>query len=537
MKILLSYKTLSFVLFASIAFIACEKKVDDTFNPARYFTPGRISPSSGETNVHLTWDASLFLQSPLGYEVEVALNNTFDPVYKTFTTDSAGIILTSNDIQIKTTYYARVRAKGDGKIAASNWEVSGSFRITGEQLFSNPLETDIFYNRVVLRFRANEALTHIQLINNATSDVVDYTLTEEDRTNGYALVTGLSPVASYTAKLFNDVLERGEVVFTTTEAPFFDYYLTPSDDLAAVIANTSSGEAIGLDPGIYDLGTSGAHTLLKKHLIIGSTSGDPNDTKIIYKEFAIKGDGAGITLRGLTLDQANIAGSYIVNLLGESANNAQATFTSITIENCIIQNVGRAVIRGSQGSNANDHKIDFIKIENVLFKESPNDYAVFEIQKLAVNNFYIYKSTFYGFNHNLIRYETSMGSFVPNFHLDQVTINNFGSNARRVLFDINTQSNLIVENTIIANTPKAGAESINIDLFRATNSNVIFNRVYGYNLVNQIGDPLNIANGQEIQAAPINWTASTTDFTLPSGSPLRTASTSGGPVGDPRWAK
>jgi len=35
----------------------------------------------------------------------------------------------------------------------------------------------------------------------------------------------------------------------------------------------------------------------------------------------------------------------------------------------------------------------------------------------------------------------------------------------------------------------------------------------------------------------LGWTATTTSFTLPAGSALRTASTTGGAIGDPRWAK
>jgi hypothetical protein len=38
------------------------------------------------------------------------------------------------------------------------------------------------------------------------------------------------------------------------------------------------------------------------------------------------------------------------------------------------------------------------------------------------------------------------------------------------------------------------------------------------------------------QTIDLGWTNATTDFTLPAASPLKTASTTNGPIGDPRWA-
>lgn len=538
MKILLSYKFWAFVVMSTITLTACEKVKDDTFEPKRYFSPGRITATSGELEAKLSWDPSLFLQSPSGYEVEVSLNENFDPVYKTFTTDSAAIILTPNDVDLKTPYFARVRAKSSGAIAASVWELSsGTFRITGEQLFGTIIDTDIKDVRATLRFRLNEALTHIKLTNIATQESFDYTLTEEDIENGLALIPGLSPLTAYTATLFNNTLERGEASFTTKELSLYTIEITPDDDFATIIAEANSGDVIGLAPGVYDIGTE-AVLFFKKHVVIASTSGDPTDTKLNYKEFTLKGDGAGITIRGVTINQSNVANSYVLNFVGETANNAAAAFTSVTIENCIIDSVGRAIIRGSQGSAAFVQSMDFIKLENVWVRECNNDYALLDIHRLAVNNVSVTKSTFSSFKHSLIRYDTKMEGWNGTFTLDQLTINNFGSSNRRVLFDINNETpvNITLQNSIIANTPKV-AEGLNANLYRVGTGQSIFNSVYTYNLVNGV-DPFAplVTPGQTFPVAPITWTHATTDFTLPTDSPLRTASTTGGPVGDPRWA-
>jgi hypothetical protein len=534
MKILLSYKSLAIVLISTITLLSCTKKEDKDFNPSRYFTPGKISTSNGELTASLKWDPSLYLQSPAGYEIEVALDSSFNPVVKQLVADTAGIILTTDDITIKTTYYARVRAKASGSVQASHWEISGSFRITGEQLFNNIVDTDIKDVRATLRFRPEQQLTHIRIINAATLAQEDFQLTPEEIEEGIKTIEGLSPLTVYNALLFNNTLERGSTTFTTKELSLFTYEVTPEDDFLTIIANAASGEVIGFHPGVYDFGTE-SMVFLKKHVVLASVSGDPADTKLIYKEFTLRGDGAGITIRGVTIDQLNTGGSYVVNLVGESAANAAATFSSVTIENSILEHIGRAIVRGSQGAAVSTHKIDFIRIENVWVRNSNNDYALLEIQKLEVNNVTIRNSTFSGFNQNLIRYDNNMGTFAPNVVLSKVTINGFGSANRRVLVDFNSPVNFTLENSIIANTPRGGA-AINNDLYRLGTGAQTFSQVFGYNLMRADGTtPLNTP-GQTFAPATLTWTETTNDFTLPAGSPLRTAATDGGAVGDPRWA-
>jgi hypothetical protein len=41
---------------------------------------------------------------------------------------------------------------------------------------------------------------------------------------------------------------------------------------------------------------------------------------------------------------------------------------------------------------------------------------------------------------------------------------------------------------------------------------------------------------QNVSMENLGWNNDTDDFTLPGASPLRTAGSSGGPIGDPRWA-
>ncbi len=537
MKYIQLYCKAFLILLFTGAIAACNKKIDKEFNPERAFAPGRISASSGELTATITWDASLYSVGTLTYEIELSTNETFENIYKTFETTETEYVFTPADIQLKTNYYARVRAKATGSRGASNWEISSSFRIAGEQLFGTLLDTDVRDKQVTLRFRPDEEVTHITILDVVNATSIEVPLEESDIESGIKVITGLNPVTAYIATIYNGSLDRGAIEFTTKEPSEFTFEVESAEELLSVLAIAENGDVIGIKPGEYVF--TEKIELLKKHIVFASTSGDPSDTKLIVPEFTVKGDGAGIGLNGLTLDQTGTSQSYLITLVGEGSNADATTFTSVTVENCIIHNISRAIIRGSYGSGASDHKIDFIRIENVLAEELSNDYALFEIQRLAVNNFIITKSTFNGFNQNLIRYDVAMGGFTPTFNFSFITLNGFGNGNRRVLFDLNTAVNLTVTDAIFANAPRPlnGAEpTLNNDLYRVNGGSQTFTNIYTYNLTRADGTtPLNTP-GQTFNSVTLPWTLTSLDLTLPADSPLRTAASNGGAVGDPRWA-
>ncbi|HMP93193.1 MAG TPA: hypothetical protein PKD90_10005, partial [Phnomibacter sp.] len=71
------YNVLLLCLLAVAAGIGCKKIKDYDFIPERQFTPGNITIRAGETNVVLTWPASLFAQTGTTYTVEVGRDSAF----------------------------------------------------------------------------------------------------------------------------------------------------------------------------------------------------------------------------------------------------------------------------------------------------------------------------------------------------------------------------------------------------------------------------------------------------------------------------
>ena len=100
--------------------------------------------------------------------------------------------------------------------------------------------------------------------------------------------------------------------------------------------------------------------------------------------------------------------------------------------------------------------------------------------------------------------------------------------------------NATIQNNIIANTPKPG-QAVGSSALRAGDNSVIifsYNNTFNFNG----GDPLApltlpaIVQQSNNLNIDLGWTATTNSFTLPAGSPLLTAGSTGGPIGDPRWA-
>src|SRR5690606_14207672 len=153
--------------------------------------------------------------------------------------------------------------------------------------------------------------------------------------------------------------------FTTKEPSIYDILLTPDDDFFTAITDAPDGSLIGLEPGVYDIKDNlGAYVVLniiQKSITLESTTGDPATTKVNVREIALKGTGAGVTLRGIEFDGAPAGGDYFVNLVGMGSDGEAATFGSLIVDNCIVRNMDNCFLRGNRGASNNDHKIDVIR--------------------------------------------------------------------------------------------------------------------------------------------------------------------------------
>ncbi len=543
---------------------ACKKDFKvDPYTPSRMFTPGDIRVTAGETQVQLEWNASLFSAGRgTKYTVEVSQDVNFagTPAFTTVV-DTARAVITDANIAIRTDYYARVRANATGSSEASYWVVSSRFRITGEQIFLAIADADLKDVSVILKWRAYAGLTKIVLtrVGGASTEIA---LTAGDVTAAEKQLTGLTPNTDYSAEIFQGTLSKGTIAFRTKEPSIFTTIITPADNLVVTVANAANGDVIGLQPGTYNCtdATSAYVSLVvqQKNISIQSVSNNPANTIVNFREVTLKGTGAGISLKGITFDgaAANAATAtpasngalYFLNLTGNASDGEAANFSAITIDNCVVKNMGNCFMRANRGTGNGDHKIGAMKINNSIISDCKeyNAYTFFTLDKLVFTSLELTNSTFYTLGRSFIGASTNftMG-LVPSIVINQCTFNNFGSGGtsrNNIFIDCNSNPVTIsVQNSIIANTPISG-QTVGTSLARATGAtSASISYTNMFKLTDGAATPatltipstFSLSNNKSIV---LSWTGATTDFSLPAGSELRTSSSTGGPVGDPRWA-
>jgi len=541
-----------YALFLVVGLLAtitgCKKVNTSSIDGAeRLFRPGSLSVSAGQTSAKVTWTNSIQASGEkYSYTAQFSRDTTFATVDFTMKSDTTGVTATNDSLKVRTNYWVRVRTNATATRPQSAWIESNHFQISGEQFFLAVRELEIKETSVTLRFTNTPGLTKITMTP-ANGTAFDVALTASDLTAGLKVITGLTANTKYNAELFATAKSKGYTSFTTLPSTTYTTILNSGADLNAAVAAAANGDVIGLNPGTYNA-SAAITAILQKSVTIKSTSGNTYDTKVLFKELTLKGTGAGLKVSGIEFDGSTGSASYGINLTGAINDADAATFTNITIENCYFHNIANCLIRANRASTG-VQKIDFIKVTTSVVSDiaAGSTYDLFTLDKITFNSLTVTKSTFYNLGRSLENNATTqVGSPLPaspTISFDQCTINNMGTDATKyVLVDANANpTSVSFTNCIFGNIPRgagvaaaairasAASSSItfsNNDEFKCTTTPggtaVAFPTATGTALFNQTVDP--------------GWTATTTDFTLPAGSPLRTASPTLGPIGDPRWA-
>lgn len=542
-KIYDTFKSLLVVLLAAFFITSCKKNEEENLEPARLFKAGEISIASGETSAKLKWPVPILSAGkPLTYTVDFSTDQAFSTIAYTKVVDTAGITVTDENLLVKTKYYARVKANAFQDQPESKYTISSTFEITGLQLFQQIRDEEIKETTATLRFAKTVGLTSI-VLKPATGTAITVALTVADAAAGLKAITGLTGGTLYTATLQIGTRPVGTLTFSTLATTNYSVIVTNAADLISNIASAAGGAVIGLAPGTYDI-SAVTTNIVSKSITLKSTSGDPANTKVIFKEITLENTGAGVTLSGIEFDGNNTA-AYFLNLIGTvAANGAAATFTNINVDNCIVHGTTTAFLRANRGTAARDHKINGITVNNSTVYDmganSSASYYAFHLDKLEFKTLTISKSTFYNFGAGLLTANTLIASDIPVININFSTFNAFGSNTKYILVDANTNPiNATIANNIFANAPKG---PVNAAAIRSsgTGSTVAFTNNNVFNLFNAVGGNVAVTFPATVtvtgpQSINLGWDMNTVSFTLPANSPLRTASTTGGPIGAPKW--
>lgn len=529
------------LLALSAGLLACKK---NELGELRMFTPtGTVTIRPSMSSVFLQWKQSINTDTAsTSYTVEVSKDSLFASADFTFQTDSASITLYDSTLSVRTLYFARIKANGNNGRVDSRWLHSQRFAITGEQLMFAVRDPELFDNKVTLRWKTAPDITKITLAHGTTVPV-DYPVSATEVADSMKTITGLLPNTRYAVELYAGNRSRGYIYFTTLPAVAYSFTITPADNIATVIDTCSDGAVIGLNPGVYGLGTQSAYIIRNKSVTLRGTAGDAAGTKIHFKEFTLKGDSAGLALYALELDGAVNTANYVINLTGLNADNEKAAFKNVVIENCRIHDYTNCLLRGNRGAAAATHSIRTIRLRNtrVYNNTMGANYTEFTIDKLNFIRLEISNCTFYKVGQSIVSCGTALTAAVtPQVYIDHNTFNSFGFNNSRVLFDGNANTvTFTITNNIFANTPRVGAAYG--DAFRASaTSGVTYSYNNTFNFYSSGTTALNLPNGTNIAKAGnrninLGWDANTTAFALPANSELRTAGSGGSAIGDLNW--
>jgi hypothetical protein len=385
--------------------VACAKDEVSQLSLSRQFSPSKFTLTNGETQSMVTWSASLFtIPGQVTYAVEISdkADDFSTPAYTTTTSD-VSIVLTDNELTIKKDYYARVKAVGQDKTGDSNWLVSSSFRILGEQ-FLNPITSDNVIDKSVrLTWRASSDLTKI-IITPTTGAPIAIDLTAADLAATLKQVDNLTPGTIYTAEIFAGSKTKGTQQFTTVAALTGNVIdlrgisvIAKPNILTDTLPDIPSGSIVLLKRGsgyplsaVYnldrsvtiqsglDFGTSLAIIKSSSNFNFPSAGGTVIDS-LVFKDLIIKGSRPA---------NASYNSDYLLNA------SFSATVGKIRLENCTVK-ILRGIVRGQTGGAGtkygsyiiNNCTIDSIRDFGIATASSTSAFA-----NISITNTTIYRT-------------------------------------------------------------------------------------------------------------------------------------------------
>lgn len=548
MKIIKKYIIKSFASLIILGFFGSCAEIEPNYevpDDMKRFRPVSITGANGEIAVRLTWPEALFTDpGEVNYQIQVAKDSLFTAIELEKETAATTLEISDEELEIQVPYFARVRALGISSTQNSEWQRTMTpFQITGEQIFLPTFDNEIGSSTILLRWRSTSNPTRI-VVTDVTGNATTFTLTDDNRSEGQIILEGLAPLMQYTAEIFEGNRTKGTTSFVMKEKSIFDIIIGPGDNFREIVEGADDGAVIGIQPGTYNVvdgdGAFANLRIIGKTITLQSVSGDPNDTKVNFRELTFTESGAGITVRGITFDGGPGGGAYFLNFAGGAAQ-----FTDIIVDNCIVENVGTSFMRANRAAN-NAHKMNLIKVSSsILRNHSVQNYHIFHLDKLEFREIEITNSTFSSIgSRGFITWATNLTMpFTPKITIDRISLNGFGSRNRNDNL-LDTNNNLIefsITNSIVTNMPYED-QTVGGRLVRANpDSQIVLSHVNMFNLKTGGAEPVDATLQTYVQTSNIlnvdlGWNSRTTDLTLPAATPLRTASNTGGPIGDPRWA-
>ncbi|WP_343588518.1 DUF5123 domain-containing protein [Flavobacterium sp.] len=375
------YKVKGFiaVMLLALAVSSCEsynEAVIDSLDVNRAFSPVGISAVvRNKTTVELNWTVK---DDADHYVVEISADDAnFGTIYKTL-----NVAPTELPVQIalegETVYSFRVKAISATGLEDSKWSIATATTLAPE-LFLPIQDGDIEAKQATLRWTPNNSVAQIVL----NSGAITHTLTATEKTEGIAIITGLSPETAYTAELVNGAKKSGKTTFTTGIDIGTGILVKAEDDLNAKINEAASGSILVLMPGDYTVFT-GEVVLNKSITLRGLRS---YDKPKLHVKFTLNAGTSNLSLIDLDLEGTAVGDSNFITLSG-----ASTSYGDILISGCNVHDYLRALVYG----NAAAAKLNSFTVDNSIVKNvNTNAQADFiDFRNTYVANVVVKNSTF-----------------------------------------------------------------------------------------------------------------------------------------------
>ena len=415
---------------------------------SRVLSPTNLSVRiRNSVNLELSWDA---MDKATSYTVEVYQGETAEgtPVFtqEGINTDTYTV---KAGLLGETVYYVQVKAVGEG-IADSKWT---GMKVTtdAEQIFKAVDAAEITHHSAVIRW-IDGMMTNADAGNKVTvtpvsdaSAALEYTVTSEDVTNGYVTIDGLTQDTEYQAVMKRGSVTRGTVNFKTRIDTGDMIPIDEGANLAEKLADAKDGDAFVLLGSSYTLTED--FELTKS---ISLTSIDPtNKPTISGGRFIFNSDVASFSMSNIIFDVENKYGNFLEARGG--------SLGSLTLEGCEIKNTNNNMIYSNAAADFGTITVNNCIISNI----GDGGDGVFDIRKGTLTKVFLTKSTITDVKRTFIRIEVATEFNMENCTLYNVaTVDNTNN---RGLFSLAKGKTLNVKNCLFygigLESPQIGVNS------------------------------------------------------------------------------
>jgi len=515
MKVRYIFKSLLIVILLAATVTGCEydNELILELPVNREFAPIALNAHvRNQVNVELNWTVNENVNS---YIVEFSDDTDFNNIVNTVEVDAAELPVLI-PVESETLYNIRVKAISARGLDDSTWATTTAQTLT-EQIFIEGDPSDIKALQATLRWVPNSEVTEISL---SPGDIT-HTITSEEKVNGVVTITDLVQETEYTATLFNASKIRGVKTFTTGIDIGTGKLVTTEDDLLQMITDAVAGDILVLEPGDYTAQT-GTVTLDKSITIRGLRS---YDKPMLRVNIELVGGAEDVELIDLDLQGDGEGSSSLKDVVRYTG---PGNYNSLLISGCNIHDYARSFVAGSE----TDAILQTLTVENsIVYNIFTSGGDFIDFRNSDVFNVTLKTSTFYNcaVGRDFLRLDDAGTSTQTGLTLtvtiDSCTLYACSTGGKRILY-VRFQSNeIIVKNTIIAETDSYYSDQSRTDPNPDFSENNYWNAPGFYDATKTIYD----TSSNYFTLDPGFTDPSSGDFTI-TNQTLKDNN-----VGDPRW--